>query len=557
MTLFVLFVFGSITLGAGAMLSPAWPTSQPRMALAGALSLALIVGGAIFYASLFGWNTLIIDYMLFALLVGIFLGGTLSHAQARAEAKGETLTDALQGWPGPQDLLFFVIAGVWLAWPAFILALPLGGHAPADALLTVTTRLGGTFNTLTPLYPQVQVAQPPGFYALAAYLSKQLGQSVALIHLVLGAVLAFLCVWMAYDLGAELRDKRLGRAMAVMMLVGTGLYLALLDSQYAALLGLLFGMAFLLYAFRYQRHGHLADLVAGGLLLGAVALAEPSTSLAFFAGFAIWVVLVGVERPFHLRRWLGLALGFPLVALAGLAPWLWRGGQPVDLARAVVGIGEWITPHAVVLPFALIGIASAFRRRWRELANIARFATVWLVVAGVLQLLQVAHVGWVWLCAPLSLLGGIGLLDVYETYIPQAARRRAYRHYYLLAGALLLVLLVFVVFKVPVLERALNLPPAPLSADDMAVLEWVRQNVSQDVYILGPDDAYWAPALAERAFATLPPATYWEVAGDLNQEDAIARLLFVATGREASAPTGELLYQQGQARLYLLEAGSD
>jgi hypothetical protein len=94
------------------MLAPAWNTAQPRIGLSAALALGLVMGGAIFWAMLFGWDTLVIDYLLFALVTAIFLGGTLSYGQKRAEARGEVLLDADQGWPGPRDLLFFAFVAL-------------------------------------------------------------------------------------------------------------------------------------------------------------------------------------------------------------------------------------------------------------------------------------------------------------------------------------------------------------------------------------------------------------------------------------------------------------
>ena len=41
MSLFIVFVVGAVIIGAGAMLSPTWPTSQPRVGLSAAFSLAL------------------------------------------------------------------------------------------------------------------------------------------------------------------------------------------------------------------------------------------------------------------------------------------------------------------------------------------------------------------------------------------------------------------------------------------------------------------------------------------------------------------------------------
>ena len=82
MSLFVVFILAAVLLGAGAMLSPAWRTAQPRVALSASLCLALVVGGAVFYTEAFGWDTLVVDYMLFALLSGVVLGDALHGAGA-------------------------------------------------------------------------------------------------------------------------------------------------------------------------------------------------------------------------------------------------------------------------------------------------------------------------------------------------------------------------------------------------------------------------------------------------------------------------------------------
>src|SRR5215470_12484310 len=150
MPLFVVFVFGSVVFGAGAMLAPAWNTDQPRIGLSAALALGLIMGGAIFWAMLFGWSTLVIDYLLFALVTAIFLGGTLSYGQKRAEARGETLHDADQGWPGPHDLVFFAVVGLLFIVPALILPVPLDTDAQGFGYLALLAKLGGGFKTLAP-----------------------------------------------------------------------------------------------------------------------------------------------------------------------------------------------------------------------------------------------------------------------------------------------------------------------------------------------------------------------------------------------------------------------
>jgi hypothetical protein len=105
--IFVAFLFISLILGSGSMLAPALPTNGPRIALAGTLSLAFITTGTVFIAALFGWDTLVIDYMWFAAIVGVFFAGSLSAGMFRAEAAGGTKTYG--GWPGGRELLFFLL----------------------------------------------------------------------------------------------------------------------------------------------------------------------------------------------------------------------------------------------------------------------------------------------------------------------------------------------------------------------------------------------------------------------------------------------------------------
>ena len=220
------------------MLSPAWRTAQPRVALSATLCLALVMGGAVFYAEAFGWDPLVVDYLLFALLSGVVLGGTLSTAQARAEARGERLQDRDQGWPGPEDLAFFALVALVALIPLVNMPAPLGTNGPIIGAHSLAAREGESFNSLTPLAPDEIVIVSPGFHALSAYLSEQLSQSIPRIQMSITAAVVFLLVWLAYDFGAEVRDKRLGRSMAIAMLLCVGIQRSYLDGHFSELLGL-------------------------------------------------------------------------------------------------------------------------------------------------------------------------------------------------------------------------------------------------------------------------------------------------------------------------------
>src|SRR5262249_53732332 len=135
-------------------------------------------------------------------------------------------------------------------------------------------------------------------------LSRQLHQDIPTIHLALGALIAFLCVWTVYDLGAEIRDRQLGYAMAIALLASFGMLNLLWGSYYAQLMGLLFAFAFIAYALRYYRQRKIADMVAAGLMLGAVLYASPMLALITFYTYYLW--LIALFFPF--RRYASKAI---------------------------------------------------------------------------------------------------------------------------------------------------------------------------------------------------------------------------------------------------------
>ena len=341
MSLFVFFILAAVLLGAGAMLSPAWPTAQPRVALAATLCLGLVVGGAVFYAEAFGWESLAIDYLLFALLSGVVLGGTLSTAQARAEARGQRLDDRDQGWPGPGDLTFFAFAVLLLLIPLFHLAAPLGEAGQISGVHSLALRDGGSFNSLSPYHHEASVIVSPGFHALAAYLSGQLEQSIPLIQLSAAALVTLLIVWLAYDFGAELRDKRLGRAMASSSMLCLGFYRGYLGGYAAELLALLFMFAFLLYVLRLLRRFNLVDLAAAGLMMGAVAYTSLSISLLALLCWITLLILSWDARAPHNRSRLTAGAGHRHTSGCSSGHRPLAGQQPgADLALQFVALSR-------------------------------------------------------------------------------------------------------------------------------------------------------------------------------------------------------------------------
>jgi hypothetical protein len=529
MPFFVLFIFGAVVIGAGAMLAPAWPTPQPRIGLAAALALGVVMGGAIFWSMLFGWDTLAVDYLLFVLVTSIFLGGTLSYGQKRAEARGETLEDADQGWPGPQDLSFFGFAALVFIIPALILPVPLDTDAQGFGYLGLMAKLGGSFDSLAPFHPEIHYLYSPGFTAIIAYLSHQLGQGLHTVQISVGAVLSLLCVWLAYDFGGELRDKRLGRTMAAVMLGGVGLFTAYMDSHFTSLLGLVFALAFLTYALRYLRYGYLADIVGSGLMLGALVLAHPDTTIITALGYVPWLLTMwfGEPRP-TLKRWLILAIGVPLIAVIAISPWLWSirdllGSEIVSpFARDFNNWRVMVLYHGVwIVPPAILGAVVGLRKRDQG----AILATVWLIMALDFSSLGILERIIPWLIAPVmrydypfsiawhgpiipySILGGMGLLWLWDRVPVLAVIFRKYA--YVILGFLIVLALAGLVFHREILlfsKGRVGFFGAFSSAADVEAMLWLKNNTPRESRILNfPGENFdnshesdWVAVISER-----------------------------------------------------------
>jgi hypothetical protein len=568
MPLIVLFIFGAVVIGAGAMLAPAWRTAQPRIGLNAALALALIMGGSLFLGSLFGWDTLTVDYLLFALVTSIFLFGTLSFGQKRAEDRGEELADDDQGWPGPTDLLLFAVAGILFVVPALVLPVPLDTDAQGFGYLALAVREGGTFTTLAPFHPEIEYLYAPGFLAIAAYLSEQLAQPLHSVQIGVGAVLSLVIVLLAYDFGAEWRDKRLGRALAIAAIIGVGLFTAYMDSHYTTLLALVFAFAFLIYAYRYLRDGGSADAIAAGLLLGAVILSHPDTTIILALGYVPWLasMWLGHPRP-TLRRWLVLLACVPLLALLAVSPWLFSirallGSEIASpFGRDPAHIGVMVLYHGVLIVIlAAVGLLAGLRRReqpvllaagWLLLVlDAAAFGVIDAVFGWLLEpILRYEYpfsIAWHGPIIPYILLGGCGLLWLWDRFAEARfgvplQRLAPYALIAvgglgLLAGAL----------SEPLLQASkgrVAFYGAFASAADVAAMTWLRTSAQPDARVLNygaPHEADWAPVIAERDTVYYRPQPFFR--GDEASLAEQERLL--AFWRNPADPAHETLLRQ-------------
>ncbi len=574
MSLFVFFILAAVLLGAGAMLSPAWRSAQPRVALAATLCLGLIVGGAVFYAEAFNWDTLVVDYLLFALLSGVVLGGTLSTAQARAEARGERLDDRDQGWPGPGDLTFFAFAALLLLIPLLHLAAPLGEAGQIIGFHSLAARDGGSFNSLAPFHLHEPVIVSPGFHALAAYLSAQLEQPIPLIHFSATAVVALLFIWLAYDFGAEVGDKRLGRALAASTLLGLGVYRSYLNGHFAELLALLFMTASMLYALRLLRKFSLADLVAAGLMMGAVVYTSLSLTLLTLLGWVALLVATWTQRRLTVAaasRW-ALTIGLPAVALLGIAPWLVNNLTHIwpispspfsanlgNIFRIIrdQGIGISILAFwgmiVALRGFANLRVVSLTMLIW--LLLVIEFATIGVIgklLPPLGELTNAPNLARHGPILPFAWFGGLALLDIWDERLLARFKGRLRKSTYpMIAFAAALLIGVAIAFE-PLLN-SLGFPPARLSPDEVAAMNWLRENSPADAVVSAADGGAWLPLFAERRSTHFRAIRYFEWDAVASSEASDYEVDYVYVPADAEPPaylTLKLVFQQGKARIY-------
>ncbi len=534
MPIFALFVFAAVVFGAGALLSPALPTAQPRIGLASALALAIIVCGAVAAASFGKWDSLLIDYLWFALIVGVFLAGTFSAGMFKAEAEGRKEL----GWPGPRELMFLLTVAIVFAAPALTLPVPLDTDAQGFGYLALMIRDGGSLTTLAPYHPEISYLYSPAFPMLVAYLGHQLPVGLQNVELALGAAFSILFIWLAYDFGSELDPegaRRTGLAMAVAALIGTGLLFADLDSHYTTLMALTFALAFLTFALRWLRYGRRFDFLAAAVTLACVPLSHPDTTIVLALGYIPWLLTMWIARPRPtFGRWLGLAAGIPLGALILVSPWLIRIApllQSTIQSPFSISLNDLLVLtvyHGVVIVIlAAIGVVVAVRRRtpadvlmigWLALViDFSSFGLVQhLLPAALLKYDYPFSIAWHGPIIPYLYLGGTALLWLIDR-IGRARAEKWLINVSLPAFTVIAAMAVaYIAFKGQFVDASKQTPlhifGAFSSEADVSAMEWLQKNAPTDALILnhpGPQEGDWAPVIVQRNTVYFRPQPFF------------------------------------------------
>ncbi|WP_119065966.1 hypothetical protein [Aggregatilinea lenta] len=548
MSVLAYLALAAILLGIGVLAASILPTRGARVGLGTVLFLALVVDSTWLLAPVGGWLPRLGDAAwlgMFLLIAGAALT-TAVHYNAAPERTAWL-------WPTGRDVAFLGLIVAAFGVVVWALPVPLDTDAQGFGYLALTLRDGQNYTTLAPWHPEIEYLYSPAYPGLIAHLSARLDLGIQTLQLAFSAVTAVVFVWLAYDLGCELENRRTGRAFMLAAVIGVGMITAFFDSHYTALLALDFSLAFLTFVLGFLKEGGWLRAVAAATCLAAVPLSQPDTTIALMIGYVPWLLILVLAHPRPtLARWSVIAIVIPALALLLVTPWLLsiRDLLGADIESPfAVDADHWRTlvfmHGGIVVALAAIGVGIGLRERspaqWLGMVwmvGIAEFSTTGLLERAFPDLLEPLlkydypfSLAWHGPIIPYTILGGTALVGL-STLIGAARMDR-------LVGRLALpvialgagVLAAAVVYFDPLLDASkdtVNFYGAFSSQADVDAMAWLRNNTPEDARVLnhpGPQEGDWAPVISERDTIYFRPQPFFQH-DELAQAEQVALRAF-------------------------------
>lgn len=548
MSVLAYLVLAAILLGTGTLAASILPTRGARIGLGAGLFLALVVDSTWLLAPVGGWLPRLGD----AAWLGMFIliaGGALATAVHYRAAPDR----AAWLWPTGRDFAFLALVVAAFGAVVGALPVPLDTDAQGFGYLALALRDGQHYTTLAPWHPEIQYLYSPAYPGLIAHLSARLDLGIQTLQLAFSAVTAVLFVWMAYDLGCELEDRRTGRAFMLAAVIGTGMVTAFFDSHYTALLALDFSLAFLTFVLGFLKDGGALRALAAAACLAAVPLSQPDTTLALMIGYVPWLLVLVLAHPRpSLARWGVIAAVIPALALALVIPWLLSIrdllGSGIE-SPFVVDLDHWRTlvfmHGGIVVALAATGVGIGLRERspaqWLGivwLVGIVEFSTTGLleqtfpdVVAPLLKYDYPFSLAWHGPIIPYTILGGaalVGLSTLFGTARVDRLVGRLALPVIALGAAMLAAAIVYFDPLLAASKDVVSFYGAFSSQADVEAMAWLRDNTPPEARILnhpGPQEGDWAPVISERDTIYFRPQPFFQ-GDDLAQAEQVALRAF-------------------------------
>ena len=408
----------------------------------------------------------------------------------------------------------------------------------------LAVRDGGDICSLAPLRPEIAFLYAPGGPLLYASLSALL-PGLALSDVMMGSTfaIALLFVALAGSLGEELyrgyapRSGAAGEALSPVAwrrlaqlgaAASPGLWTALFDSHFTAILGLTIGLAALIACSRAWRTNSWSDVAIAGVMVAALALAHQDVALAVAVGLVLLAIAQWVAAgPGRRVRFAVATASMVAIAVVLLAPWLLTIA-PL-LATGISSpfqpaAGHWrqlVLYQGVFLPLvALAGVAVGIRQRpawtlgmlaWIVLLVDLSITSVFAGMAPRLMapLLRFAYpfsLAWHGPVLPFLALGTVALAAASKRWgwRPEVFPGSAVG---LALGALLGIGFVAAQSMAGLFAQKAPVHGALSSQNDVEAMRWIRRTAPPAARVLNyPGDlpgrrdweAHWAPVLTER-----------------------------------------------------------
>ncbi|MBC7810075.1 MAG: hypothetical protein H7175_02960, partial [Burkholderiales bacterium] len=223
--------------------------------------------------------------------------------------------------------------------------------------------------------------------------------------------------------------------------------------------------------------------------------------------------------------WLVLALGVPLIALVAVAAWLFNIrdllGAPITspFERDANYWQVMVLYHGVlIVPIAVLGAVVGLKQRRQDVIlavgwlllvlDFAVFGVIEAIFGGLLgPILRYDYpfsIAWHGPIIPYTILGGIGLLWLWDRVIEPHLSAPPYRAAYGVLATLIVLALGVLAFNRELLVNSkdqANFFGAFSSHADTEAMTWLRENTPPDARVLnfpGPQEGDWVPVIAER-----------------------------------------------------------
>jgi hypothetical protein len=519
--IFVALIFGVAVAIAGASLACRIDHQGPPFAVGAIVMLATLVVVSTNVVAAWRFDA---AFVATVAILPVLVGAVTIAARRRA-ATGRGVARSAR-------VRIVIVAALMLAAPMLVLALPLDTDAQGFGFLALAIREGGKLGTLTPFRPGIAYLYSPGALIVFAAMSDWTRASIPAVMMGVSHASVALFVWLAWEFGEELGHAESNApawpwAMSLAALLNVGLWSALLDAHYPAIMAALFELAFVTTLFRFTRTGRWRDLASTAVTLSAVAMTHSDSALAAALALASYAAFsrFASDRPTG-ARWLACTLVVPAAAAAMALPWLvsiWplmRAGIRSPFGPSLSHWRQLLLYQGIVWPvLSLVGAYLGLRKRrlwalvmigWIGLAiESSMFGRLELSVPLVRDLTRFRYPYSMAWHAPIVPYLALATGGVVWLFGPALVRWRDQpKPSWVAAAALTVAILVSGAPTLRALSRhVLTIHGVFASSNDLKAMRWIRDNTPRESRVLNyPGDyehlrdweAHWAPSVAER-----------------------------------------------------------